>query len=945
MAHAPSSCRLCLPVAATTASLLPSPTHRHQKKGVAYRLFPFVTRAYYTASPFSAICPSTRGLSTTPGPSFPLCSRSPVCFAGQARLLGFFLTVEASVHCPTRGLVGVSWCDLQGGDGSLVKPCFAISASSPCRFAEEGEALEFLVRQEAREAKEREVQDLRGRRQPGAGAMGKAAAAKKPPPPAAAAAVDGDEEVFLELSRELKEEGGRLFNRRDYEGAAFKYDKAIQLLPRGHVEAAHLRSCVAQCYMRMSPGEYHRAIHECNLALEVAPRYSRALLRRAACFQELDRPDLAWEDVQTVLAWEPANRAARELSEKVRTALEEKGVLVLDKETVPPPEEQKAVGVKGQGKLKKSHKQCDSAIEVQESILVKDCEQRENTELKIDSQDNGEKRAENKQFDYKHVDDKQKIQTDQKEANREAKHQNHMEDKETNSFEKEGRNYKQGKHSAGKKIRRADAKKQKHSAMEPEHHADENHHERYTEISDHVKEAVKDLKLIFGEDIRCAQMPASCNLSQLREIIQNKFPSLKALLIKYKDKEGDLVTITSSDELRWAYSFADLEGPIRLYIVEVDPAQELGVDVVRRRSSFASLEKGYYSMSENGSTRHDDDQNCSVDDWMIQFAQLFKNHVGFDSDSYLDLHDLGMRLYYEAMEDTVASEEAYEIFQVAGLKFQEMAALALFNWGNVHMASARKRPPLSDDASMECILEQVKVAYEWACAEYAKAGAKYGEAVKTKPDFFEGLIALGQQQFEQAKLCWYYALACKIDMGTEVLGLFNHAEDNMEKGMDIWEGMENTRLRGLSKPNKEKAIFEKMGIDGYTKDMSSEEAFEQASSIRSHVNILWGTILYERSIVEFNLGLPSWEESLTVAMEKFKTGGASPADINVMVKNHCANETTQEGLSFKVEEIVQAWNEMYDAKKCSGAPSFRLEPIFRRRAPKLHHILEHIHYA
>lgn len=183
-------------------------------------------------------------------------------------------------------------------------------------------------------------------------------------------------------------------------------------------------------------------------------------------------------------------------------------------------------------------------------------------------------------------------------------------------------------------------------------------------------------------------------------------------------------------------------------------------------------------------------------------------------------------------------------------------------------------------------------------------------------------------------------------MGTEVLGLFNHAEDNMEKGMELWEGMENMRLRGLSKPNKENSMLEKMGLEGYTKDLSADEAFEQASSIRSHINILWGTILYERSVVEFSLGLPSWEESLTVAMEKFKTGGASLADINVMVKNHCANETTQEGLSFKVEEIVQAWNEMYDAKKWrTGAPSFRLEPIFRRRAPKLHHILEHIHYT
>ena len=36
--------------------------------------------------------------------------------------------------------------------------------------------------------------------------------------------------------------------------------------------------------------------------------------------------------------------------------------------------------------------------------------------------------------------------------------------------------------------------------------------------------------------------------------------------------------------------------------------------------------------------------------------------IGFDSDAYLDLHNRGMRLYREAMEDTVASEEAQNYF-------------------------------------------------------------------------------------------------------------------------------------------------------------------------------------------------------------------------------------------------------------------------------------------
>lgn len=752
--------------------------------------------------------------------------------------------------------------------------------------------------------------------------MGKPPRAKNP---AAAAGADGDEAVFLELSRELKEEATRLFNRGDFEGAAFKYDKAVQLLPAGRrVEAARLRASVAQCYMRMSPAEFHRGIHECNLALEAAPRYSRALLRRAACFEALGRTDLAWGDVRTVLRWEPGNRAARQISDRVRAALEDKGVSVaLDEEDVVQTEDEiEIASAKGEEKRKKSHKKrLDSVAGEQEggngnhiAPLESACTEK---------------------------------QADPRQTNGIGNHQDHIEDSESNGLEKLEQNTeteendmgnKRGRHTAGKKPRRGESKQQKHSAVKPVNHCEDNIGVK--------EEAMKDVKLVFGEDIRCAQMPVNCCLSQLREIVQNKFPSLKAFLIKYKDKEGDLVTITSSEELSWASNLADLEGPIRLYVVEVNPVQELGVDGVRRRPSFATLERNRDIMLDNGTVWHDVEHKYYADDWMVQFVQIIKNHVGFSSDAYLDLHDHGLRLYYEAMEDAIESEEAQEIFEVAESKFQEMAALALFNCGNVHMSRARKRPCLPEDSSQEFILEQVKVSYDWACTEYAKAGAMFDKAVKTKSDFFEGLIALGQQQFEQAKLSWYYALACKINMETEVLELFNHAEDNMEKGMDMWERMETLRLRGLSKSSKEKVILEKMVLEGSVKDISADEAFEQASSIRSHINILWGTILYERSVVEFNLGLPSWEESLTVAMEKFKIGGASQADINVIVKNHCANETTQEGLSFKVEEIVQAWNEMYDAKNGTNGPlSFRLQPIFRRRAPKLHHILEHLHYA
>jgi hypothetical protein len=86
-----------------------------------------------------------------------------------------------------------------------------------------------------------------------------------------------------------------------------------------------------------------------------------------------------------------------------------------------------------------------------------------------------------------------------------------------------------------------------------------------------------------------------------------------------------------------------------------------------------------------------------------------------------------------------------------------------------------------------------------------------------------------------------------------------------------------------------------MGLEEYIKDVSTDDAAEQASNLRFQINILWGMLLYERSVVEFKLGLSMWEDCLMAAIEKFKLGGASATYIAVLVKNHYANETAQDG--------------------------------------------------
>ncbi|CAH1419673.1 unnamed protein product [Lactuca virosa] len=439
------------------------------------------------------------------------------------------------------------------------------------------------------------------------------------------------------------------------------------------------------------------------------------------------------------------------------------------------------------------------------------------------------------------------------------------------------------------------------------------------------KVMTKAVKLVFGDDIRWAQLPVDCSIGFVRQIIRDRFPSLHGVLIKYKDREGDLITIITTPELRSAETSSDPQGTFKLYLVEVTPDKEPSYELFQNEQ-LPIVSEG---KSEEGITN-------SKEEWIVQFSRLFKSHVGFDTDPYLDLHELGMEIYSEAMEDTITTESSQNLFDIAGSKFQEMSALALFNLGNVHMNKARKSIVISEDnntTTKESVSEQVQIGFEFSQKEYEKAGERYEQSTQVKPDFYEGHLALGQQQFEEAKLSWCYALGSKTDSlnptsSSRILELYNRAEENMEKGMQMWEESEERRLNGLSLCEEHKTELEKLGLEGIVdvKDGSNDEDLEQAVNIRSQIYILWGTLLYERSVVEWKMCLGSWEECLEVSIEKFELAGASPTDITVIIKNHCSNGTALQGLSFKIDEIVQAWNEMFDTKRWqTGIPSKRKE--------------------
>lgn len=444
------------------------------------------------------------------------------------------------------------------------------------------------------------------------------------------------------------------------------------------------------------------------------------------------------------------------------------------------------------------------------------------------------------------------------------------------------------------------------------------------------------LKLVYGHDIRLGQMPEKCSFQTLREVVAKRFPSSKAVLMKYKDADGDLVTITCTTELRLAEACSDgnnvMEGEnnlrmLRLHIVEVSPEQEpplpieelkleedeellvtgedspshISAEVTSAEVTKPDLEHGVAEQSTLTGKKdcgHAECKEAEIDDWLLQFAELFRNQVGIDADAHLDLHELGMELCSEALEETVTSEEAQSIFEMAAAKFQEVAALALFNWGNVHMCAARKRIPLDESSPKEIMSAQLRTAYDWVRERYALAGHKYEEALKIKQDFYEGLLALGQQHFETAKLHWSFALADKVDLSTwdssETFKLFNSAEEKMRAATEMWEKVEEKRMLELKTPGASEMdeILKKRrkqhSTDGQG-ELTPEEAAEQAAVMRQQIHLFWGNMLFERSQVEFKLTVGDWKSNLDASVERFKLAGASESDISTVLKNHFSN--------------------------------------------------------
>uniref|UniRef100_A0A5B7A411 Putative Tetratricopeptide repeat (TPR)-like superfamily protein n=1 Tax=Davidia involucrata TaxID=16924 RepID=A0A5B7A411_DAVIN len=120
------------------------------------------------------------------------------------------------------------------------------------------------------------------------------------------------EQKALAQASDAKLEGNKLFGDGQYEEALSNYELALQVAP-DTPSSVEIRSiCHANrgtCFVKL--GQYKDAIEQCSKALELNPKYVKALLRRGEAHEKLENFEEAIADMKKILELDESHVQAK----------------------------------------------------------------------------------------------------------------------------------------------------------------------------------------------------------------------------------------------------------------------------------------------------------------------------------------------------------------------------------------------------------------------------------------------------------------------------------------------------------------------------------------------------------------------------------------------------------------------------------------------------------
>ncbi|CAL5229198.1 g12480 [Coccomyxa viridis] len=147
-----------------------------------------------------------------------------------------------------------------------------------------------------------------------------AATRNQPPAPTPSPA---DNEKALKQAETLKQEGNKLYADDDLEPAVAKYEEALRIAPEGaKKQRAVYYANLAACHLKTK--HFEDAVQDSTAALELEPEYVKALLRRAAAYEELDDLEHALADNTKIKELDPDNASASKSVQRLTPIVEDR---------------------------------------------------------------------------------------------------------------------------------------------------------------------------------------------------------------------------------------------------------------------------------------------------------------------------------------------------------------------------------------------------------------------------------------------------------------------------------------------------------------------------------------------------------------------------------------------------------------------------------------------
>ena len=405
------------------------------------------------------------------------------------------------------------------------------------------------------------------------------------------------------------------------------------------------------------------------------------------------------------------------------------------------------------------------------------------------------------------------------------------------------------------------------------------------------------LKAKLGDDTRVCVLSSAIAYRDLVTTMTNKFPDAGQFTIKYTDEKGDLRPLQTREDFQIAIHWTSVRLSKAETLSLAPPCVKLTLVELAKIEDMAIL-------GEDGKpVGLPPNEVVEIDEWILDFAALFREHLGIDAEAHLDFHSDGLDKCSEALEPTKSLEESNGpdgILSEASKKFQEAAAMATFNWGNVHMCSARKkmdggREPPAEEGGNPGAAIATAANFDEVEKELAIAASRFEAALEIKPDFVDAATALAQRRYERARLlCAAAGLSGpdstrKPEKGHDAKKRTAEAEQEFSQAVDEYRAA----LKQLpDEPPKTPKTAEELEAH----EQAVKEAQEKGEdppvldepTMRAQVLVMLGNTLFEQSQMRARVG-KEWKSVLEEAVGHFKYAGCNQTDIDAALKVHKGN--------------------------------------------------------